>query len=94
MSVPPRRKSSAAPAPAQPDPREQAMADALEQARAARAELLELRRRREEAVKRADAAIGALRNDEHPEPKSSNRVQEALDAIERVTRMPTPGEDE
>lgn len=71
------------------EPRADAMSAALEHARAARAELQELRRRREEAIKRADAAIKALGSSE--QPKSANRVQDALDNIDRVTRIPTPG---
>ena len=50
-----------------------------------------MRRRREEAVKRADKAMSALR--EPVAPKSPvDRVQDALDTIARVTRIPTPGE--
>jgi hypothetical protein len=82
-----RRVPSISPPP-DADPREHAMAAALERARAARAELHDLRRRREEAIKRADAAIRALRE---PQAAPTDRVQDALDTIDRVTRIPTPG---
>jgi hypothetical protein len=81
-----RRVPSIAPPP-EGDPREHAMAAALERARAARAELQELRKRREDAIKRADAAMRSLRD---PDAAKANRVQDALDNIDRVTRIPTP----
>jgi hypothetical protein len=92
MSGPTRRTSAEPETPAPRDPREHAVSAALERARAARAELKELRRTREEAIRRADAAIRALDTDERPPSKSGDRVQEALDTIDRVTRIPTPGD--
>lgn len=50
-----------------------------------------MRRRREDAIKRTDAAIRAL-GTARSEPVKSDRVQDALDNIERVTRIPTPGD--
>lgn len=44
-----------------------------------------MRTRREAAIKRTDAAIRALKE------KPAGRVQDAIDTIERVTRIPTPG---
>ncbi len=68
-----------------------AVSVALDRVRAARAELREMRRRREDAIKRTDAAIRAL-GTARSEPVKSDRVQDALDNIERVTRIPTPGD--
>ena len=76
--------------PPQSDPREHAVSQALERARASRIELQELRLRREAAGKRADAAIRALR-EPNEKVEKNDRVQDALDTIERVTRIPTPG---
>lgn len=51
-----------------------------------------MRKRREEAVKRADQAMKALREPEVEEKSAVDRVRDALDNITRVTRIPTPGE--
>jgi hypothetical protein len=88
----PRRPSVGPTRDASQDPRAQAVSTALDRARAARLELEEMRIRREAAVKRADKAMKALREPEPPPKAAVDRVQDALDNIARVTRIPTPGD--
>ena len=86
------RTTPGAVAPTAEEPRADAISAALEQARASRRELHELRRRREDAIKRADDAIRALGgNGVETGPKAADRVRDAIENIERVTRIPTPG---
>jgi hypothetical protein len=87
-----RRGAPAAETPTPSEPREHAVSAALDRTRAARQELQDMRRTREEAVKRADAAIRALGSAQPAPGKGPDRVQDALDNIGRVTRIPTPGD--
>jgi hypothetical protein len=80
-----RRRPSSAPVTQPPDPRAVAVTSALEAVRRARAELEELKKRREDAVRRADAAIEAVRAVEK-ENGGNAKVRDALEEIERISR--------
>jgi hypothetical protein len=71
------------------DPGAQTVSAALDTVRASRAELAEMRRRREEAMERTSKAIRKLRGEGEPEPKAEPAAptETLQDRIDRVSRL-------
>jgi hypothetical protein len=75
--------------PADPDPgAQQSVSAALDAVRTSRAELEEMRRRREEAMERTSKAMRKLRGEEEPVHAPAAAPAESLqDRIDRISRM-------
>jgi hypothetical protein len=76
------------PMPDDPDPGAQSVSAALDAVRASRAELADMRRRREEAMERTSKAMRKLRGEEEPVAKIVEPPAESLqERIDRISRM-------